>query len=774
MAQKKIIKKVISSPLVQTFLIYVSGGWIALEITDYIINNYGLIDRVRDVLSIILLAGLPIAIFLAWYLSREKVESEEEVVEMSTDKKRQGIVRVLLKKPWFYIPGAVVIVLLMISGARYIHRQVKINWVMEEILPEIELLKDELNTIEALRLAQIAEKFLPNDSTLLQLTEQFTCRLTIISDPPGADVYIKEYNDISEDWQLLGKTPIESIRMPLAFFRWKFEKPGYDMVLAAMPSPLSDLDTIYRTLHKRGEIPQGMVYVEGVGDETDGDFLSGKHGFFIDKYEVTNKQFREFMDDGGYQNPDFWHDVLESKEITLEQAMNHFKDATGRPGPATWVAGDFAEGQDDYPVSGISWYEASAYAEYAGKNLPSSDHWQSAAGLDIFSYYWHFPPALIPLSNLGGKDSWPVGANAGLNCFGTYDMAGNVREWCMNETGIGRIIRGGSWNDLSYIFTELSQLPAMDRSIENGFRCVSYLDKDHIPEKVFFPMIMSDSRDYNHEEPVSDTEFQIFKKQFLYDNTALNIEIEERKETAKEWIEEKISFDAAYEKERITAYLYLPKGVSPPFQTVIYFPHSGAEESTVFESVNDPQFRAIDFIIKNGRAVLFPIYKGTFERNVERPLAAISYAYNDMLTKQVKDLSRSIDYLSTRQDIDTSKLGYCGTSMGGRLGIIMLAIEKRIKLGVFVFGGLGGYRRYSEVDEINYVTRVETPVLMMNGIYDFIFPLETNVQPMYELLGTAEMDKTLKIYDTPHYLPRNDLIKETLNWLDKYFGPVNK
>ena len=72
MAQKNIIKKVISSPLVQTFLIYVSGGWIALEITDYIINNYGLIERVRDVLSIILLVGLPIAIFLAWYLSRER------------------------------------------------------------------------------------------------------------------------------------------------------------------------------------------------------------------------------------------------------------------------------------------------------------------------------------------------------------------------------------------------------------------------------------------------------------------------------------------------------------------------------------------------------------------------------------------------------------------------------------------------------------------------------------------------------------------------------
>jgi len=774
MAQKNLIKKLISSPLVQTFLIYVSGGWIALEITDYIINNYGLVERVRDVLSIILLVGLPVSIFLAWYLSREKVENEEGVVETSTDKKTQRIFRVLRNKPWFSLPGVVVLILLLISGSRYIHRQVKIRWAKEELLPKIELLKNELNTIEAFKIAQIAEKYISDDSTLIKLTTQFTCRLTILSDPPGAEVYIKEFNDVGEEWQLLGTTPIESIRMPIAFFRWKFEKPGYDSVLAAMPSPRFDLDTIYRTLHKSGEIPPGMVYVEGVGGETGSDFLSAKHGFFIDKYEVTNRQFKKFVDDGGYQNPEYWHNVFESKEISWEQVMEHFKDATGRPGPATWVGGDFAEGQDDYPVSGISWYEATAYAEYAGKNLPTSGHWQSAAGLDIFPYLWHFAPALFPLSNLVGKSPEPVGNNPGLNCFGTYDMAGNVREWCMNETVLGRIVRGGSWKDAIYLFTDMSQLPAMDRSIKNGFRCVTYLDKDHIPEEAFHLVTMSDARDYSNEEPVSDVEFQIYKKQFLYDKTELNIEIEERKETAKDWIEEKVSYDAAYENERITAYLYLPKGVSPPFQTVIYFPHAGAEELPVYKSTNDRMFSEFDFIIKNGRAVLVPIYKGTFERNVERPLAPRSYAYNEMLIKQVKDFSRSIDFLETRPDIDTSRLGYYGTSMGGRVGVFMLAIEKRIKLGLLAKGGLGGYRRFSEVDEINYVSRVKTPVLMMNGRFDFVFPLETNVQPMFELLGTAEEDKTLKIYDTPHIMPRNDLIKETLNYLDKYFGPVTK
>jgi hypothetical protein len=74
MAQKNIIRRIISSPIVQTFLIYLSGGWIALEMTDYFINKYELNEGISEVLSIILLIGMPVVLFLAWYLSREKEE----------------------------------------------------------------------------------------------------------------------------------------------------------------------------------------------------------------------------------------------------------------------------------------------------------------------------------------------------------------------------------------------------------------------------------------------------------------------------------------------------------------------------------------------------------------------------------------------------------------------------------------------------------------------------------------------------------------------------
>ena len=77
-----------------------------------------------------------------------------------------------------------------------------------------------------------------------------------------------------------------------------------------------------------------------------------------------------------------------------------------------------------------------------------------------------------------------------------------------------------------------------------------------------------------------------------------------------------------------------------------------------------------------------------------------------------------------------------------------------------------------EINPINYVSRVKVPTLMLNGKYDLNIPYETWVKPMYDLLGTPPDKKELKLYDTDHFIPREELIKETLIWLDRYLGPV--
>ena len=78
-----------------------------------------------------------------------------------------------------------------------------------------------------------------------------------------------------------------------------------------------------------------------------------------------------------------------------------------------------------------------------------------------------------------------------------------------------------------------------------------------------------------------------------------------------------------------------------------------------------------------------------------------------------------------------------------------------------------------EVDEFNFVPRVTLPVLMINGRYDHRRPIETSQLPMYERLGTPQADKDHKLFDGGHFVPRNDLINETLSWLDSYLGPVD-
>jgi dienelactone hydrolase len=253
--------------------------------------------------------------------------------------------------------------------------------------------------------------------------------------------------------------------------------------------------------------------------------------------------------------------------------------------------------------------------------------------------------------------------------------------------------------------------------------------------------------------------------------------VESRRESS-EWIQEKISFDAAYGGERVIAYLFLPKNTAPPYQTVIYFPgdvcvvqRSSQDLESYFEF---PVF--LSFIVKNGRAVLFPVYKATFERGNDT-LAALqfsgvnSHQQTELFVQQVKDFRRCIDYLEARQDIDSKKLAYEGMSWGASLGAIIPAVEERLKASVLIGGGLEEYGR-PEFGQINYVTRVKVPTLMLNGKYDSLIPPETSQKPMFNLLGTPAPDKQLKLYETDHIPPRNELIEETLAWLDRYMGPV--
>ena len=153
--------------------------------------------------------------------------------------------------------------------------------------------------------------------------------------------------------------------------------------------------------------------------------------------------------------------------------MAAFVDRTGRPGPSGWQAGAYPEGEDDHPVGGVSWYEAAAYACFAGKALPTVYHWYLAA--DPFS-----SNHVVPLSNYGSGGPAAAGQYQGVSRDGIYDMAGNVREWTANADGDARYILGGGWDDPQYSFNDAVTSLAFDRSAANGVRLVQYPDTANV------------------------------------------------------------------------------------------------------------------------------------------------------------------------------------------------------------------------------------------------------------------------------------------------------
>ena len=183
---------------------------------------------------------------------------------------------------------------------------------------------------------------------------------------------------------------------------------------------------------------------------------------------------------------------------------------------------------------------------------------------------------------------------------------------------------------------------------------------------------------------------------------------------------------------------------------------------------------AIDFVIKSGRAVLYPIYKGTYERgdDLKSDVPDTSSSYRDHVIAWSKDLGRSIDYLESRPEVDRNKFAYYGLSWGAALGGVLPAIESRIKACVLYIGGFYLQKALPEVDQINFVSRMNKPALMLNGRYDFYVPIQTSQLPFFRLLGSSKEDKRHVLYEGGHNIPRNELIKETLNWLDRYLGPV--
>jgi len=228
--------------------------------------------------------------------------------------------------------------------------------------------------------------------------------------------------------------------------------------------------------------------------------------FYMDKYEVTNAQYRRFVKETGHKEPEGWY---------LVNTDLHKGYRSGELHRGLKPLSDKRFNGDNQPVVCVNWEDAKAYAEWAGKRLPTAAEWEKAArgGLVVKEYVWGddpIPPKgsgnLADMSArrvflridffVGYDDGYSYTAPVGSfdpNGYGLYDMAGNVNEWCADwydssyyarspkenpkgpESGKARVVSGGAWNSFpSYARVGFRwDLPPKDTYDSQGFRCVS-------------------------------------------------------------------------------------------------------------------------------------------------------------------------------------------------------------------------------------------------------------------------------------------------------------
>ena len=260
-------------------------------------------------------------------------------------------------------------------------------------------------------------------------------------------------------------------------------------------------------------VPQGPVAVRArcydVLDEDQAlraERLIQVEGFFLDRFPVTNREYRRFVSEGGYEQMALWDE-------TIWPAVLSFVDRTGQPGPRFWENGRCARGKENHPVVGVSWYEACAYARWAGKRLPTDPEWVKTGSWPVLSESGQpvqrkFPwgdamdrsRANLWNSGAGGTvavDSLPGGASVN----GVQQLVGNVWEWTSSNFGTWepasrkiethlplKSIRGGAFDtyfDLQASCQFQSGENPLARKHNIGFRCaLGFCDVIHMADGV--------------------------------------------------------------------------------------------------------------------------------------------------------------------------------------------------------------------------------------------------------------------------------------------------
>ncbi len=642
---------------------------------------------------------------------------------------------------------------------------------------ELFLPKREMESLE--RIIRLREEY-GNREEIQRLYERIGQPVHVESDPSATPIYVRSVENQRGNWLGLGTTPF-TCRLPKGYFHVKtIAAGGEDHILVRSNH---DGDPWKILLPSQN----GMVRVAAYNDtKTRIPWLRQRRlpklsEFMIDRYEVTNAEFKQFVDARGYHNAAYWEDILGDD---WEKTVDRFRDRQGeRRGPRFWVDGTYYRGEDEMPVVGVSWYEAMAYAKWAGKQLPTLFHWLRAS-----DFNGSYDPIYVSArSNIGRRDG-TARANRSAHAYlsvatcGAFDLAGNVREWCLNAEGKStRYAMGGSWNDNEDCLHQPHSLSALERSANVGFRCAIIETRPDLVEAVPIQW-RSFERVRNTLPPIEEC-----REHFVYD-ASLPWNTQKEGSIEIEGVSyQRFTFDTANGRgDRMVCYVALPDDrFKPPYQTIIMGHHLHNDPTTGLPNLLSDK---VERLLSRGRAVVIPVTFGTGDRvhpeyPTKSPVPEKVDAFGQAIVWVVKDYCRTVDFVENYEQateepniFDSEQIAYCGLGWAGCLGPIWIVADElvtgrqRYKAAVLQKAGLVQCLQPPHVDQLNYVSRLSIPTLMLTCKRSVWAPYRIAQKPMYDLLP-LEHDIEKKLIAFPQHIgkfPTDEFDLHANHWLDEW------
>ena len=475
--------------------------------------------------------------------------------------------------------------------------------------------------------------------------------------------------------------------------------------------------------------------------------------FYMDKYEVSNKDYKEFVDANGYYREEFWPiDLMyEGEPISFNDVKTTFVDKANFPSPKDWYQGTYENGKELYPVSGISWYEAYAYAKFRNMSLPSVAEW-------FYAFDRNRPERALKNANINSYNYTKSRIESDSeNNNGIFDMAGNVREWVSNniKDENSRGILGGSFVDDTYVPFEFYSQNAWNRSSYNGIRLVKKIESDNSGE-IFYKR--EKLRNFYENYRTTEKEWDLIESLFMYDKNNINFEhLETSKVTDQEFYCRSSNITSSNFTMPVHHLLSDPEIKSK--KALIYFPGSNA---LLRDKITYPTW--MTEMVNSGVDVIFPEYLSTYSRQdgIVTDIGNTTMNYRDHLITWVKEVRYAVDYAIQ----NGYEPHYFGVSWGGQVGVNILAIEDRFKTGILYVGGISLDNVREEIQPEKYAARIKTPTLLLNGRYDFYFPYQSSQLPLFNLMNLDNNSKRHVVVDYAHYVPTHIVREETLEWIN--------